>query len=156
MARIRTTPLGDINSAYWGKESRKMTIPTQAQYEANEFALYQKSIDYCNAQSVADKREAMADYSAKLQDGEGFANSVNNILAGNYGFWIGKVANEVASNERMNRCAWLAQHVALSDHNCPHRYAVKAWKALPAKQQAKITKAIQKEIDFHNENQEVE
>ena len=131
-----------------------MTIPTQAQYEANEFALYQKSIDYCNAQSVADKREAMADYSAKLQDGEWFANSVNNILAGNHGFWIHKVANEVAGNARMNRCAWLAQHVALSDHNCPQRYAVKAWKALPAKQQAKITKAIQTEIDCHNENRE--
>ena len=131
-----------------------MTIPTQAEYEANEFALYEKQIKQINAQPVAVKREAMADYTAKLNDAEWLANSVNLILAHNYGFWVGKIANEIAQNKRMNRCAWLAQHVALFDHNCPQSYAVKAWKALPKKQQVKVTKAIQAQIDWHNENRE--
>tara|TARA_R110000824_G_C15187886_1_gene674429 strand:+ start:536 stop:937 length:402 start_codon:yes stop_codon:yes gene_type:complete len=133
-----------------------MTIPTQAEYEANEFALYQRQIKQIDAQPVAVKREAMTEYTVKLNDAEWLANSVNLILAQNYGFWVGKIANEIAQNKRMNRCAWLAQHVALFDHNCPQSYAAKAWKALPKKQQSKVTKAIQAEIDCHNQNREAE
>lgn len=127
---------------------------TQAQYEANEFAYYQKQIKQIDAQTVAEKREGMADYSAKLNDVEWLASSVNLILAQNYGYWVGKVAGEVAQNKRMNQCAWFGLHVAMLDHNCPQRYAAKAWNELDPKQQAKATKAIQKEIDWHNENRE--
>jgi hypothetical protein len=138
------------------QKMNKTAIPTKAQYEARECAMYQQQVKRCEAQTVSEKREAMVDYSAKLNDAEWLANSVQNILAQNYGFWIGKIADEVAQNKRMNRCAWLAQHVALLDHDCPQRYAAKAWNALAPKQQAKVTEAIQKEINQHNENREAQ
>ena len=134
----------------------KTAIPTQAQYEARECAEYQQRIKRSEAQPVAEKREACEEYKAKLLDAEWFANSVQNILAQNYGFWVGKVAGEVAQNKRMNRGAWFGVHVALLDHNCPQRYAAKAWNALAPKQQTKVTEAIQIEIDQHNENREAQ
>lgn len=131
-------------------------IPTQEEYEARELATYQQQVKRCEAQTVSEKRAAYEEYKAKLQDAGWVANSVELILAQNYGFWVGKIANKVAQNKRMNRCAWLCLHVALLDHNCPQRYATKAWNELTPKQQAKVTEAIQKEIDQHNENREAQ
>jgi hypothetical protein len=132
----------------------KTATPTKAQYEAREFATYQQQVKRCEAQTVSEKREACEEYKAKLQDAEWFANSVQNILAQNYGFWVGKVANEVAQNKRMNRGAWFGVHVALLDHDCPQRYAAKAWHGLSKEQQAAATGAIMEKINEHNENRE--
>ena len=75
-----------------------MSIPTQAEYERAEQLRYCAQAQRCDAQPLADARSAQADYAERLHDPEWFARSVRLVLGGDYGWWIGKRAGEVAQN----------------------------------------------------------
>ena len=130
-----------------------MSIPTQAEYERAEQLRYCAQAQRCDAQPLADARSAQADYAERLRDPEWFARSVRLVLLGDYGWWIGKRAGEVAQNRRMNRCAWLAHQVALLDCDCPQLRAMAAWRALSPADQTKLTAAIGAEIDSYLDRQ---
>lgn len=129
-------------------------IPTQEEYERNEFRKYFAQIEAIEKAPLSERREAMAEYRERLADcPEVVADHIDWIFDGSYGWAHQKKALQVLRSPRMNRVSALSQMVAMFDHNCPAAFAMKAYKSLTPEQRVKADTLIRAEIEYRDKKE---
>ena len=125
-------------------------IPTQAEYEARERAMFQKQIQATVEAPLADRKESAKDWRETIE-AFGAGNYLKErtfwLLQGAYGFGSYQAAHDVARNKRVNRAAWFGQMIAALDHHCPPASAAAVFVSLPCDRQERINAAITTAIE---------
>ena len=120
-----------------------MAIPTQAEYESRERALFHKQLTGVKAdtESRAAFERALREDPALVVDRIGW------ILNGSYGYGSYVCALEVARNKRMNRPAWFTNTIAALEWGCDARNVAKIWHGMTPESQEKFNELVMAEID---------
>lgn len=129
---------------------------THAEYHANEIKRYQTDRSYRENATLAERKEAKADFAGLLADPESLAVRVEFLLNGSFGYAQQFYAKEIVGNLRMNRVAGIAQLVALWECSCPQREAIAAWKSLKPETRTAADAAIAGAIAEWEENRKAE
>ena len=104
------------------------------------------------AQADAKRKDQSPDDAARLLDAltvnlDHFAQSVEWLIAGNYGYAQQWEAWQILNAKRMNKPAALCQIVALLEYGVKEEKTRKVWRGLTDAQQFAVAKAMQRVID---------
>jgi hypothetical protein len=125
-----------------------MSVPTQAQYEADELDIARRDEERINREPLRDRRECQASYlDAMRTDPATVAERIAWLIEGNYGKGPQLLAARIVSNPRLNRVACLAQLVCVYEWRCPRVMGREAWKKLTKSQQATLARVIEVVIE---------
>ena len=118
-------------------------IPTQAQYEQNERALFNNQRNLVGLNFTRDERtENNREMFSHLCDNPALvAERIGWLIDGNYGYGAYQAWREIA-NSRMNKPAWLLQTIAALEWRVNARDLNKLWHKLSTDQQEKINHYI--------------
>ena len=120
----------------------------QQRYERDEYNRMVKHMNRLLSLPSYERLENSHDLIDSLKDVEHYINSVEHLLAGNYGYGPYKHIWDIVENHpQMNHVARVAKLVAAYEFNVGHYDAIKAYKKLTPKEQSTINNAIQKSID---------
>lgn len=132
-------------------------IPTQKQYEDREWRMFYEQIRLVESQSIAEKREAAAQYrTACIQYPERVGQEVRHLLAGNYQFAPLEKAKLIVASPSLNRVAELGQLAAALAWMVPSGYSRDVYKKITAEQQDKLNSEIQFALNEYVANEELE
>lgn len=135
-------------------DTESSAIPSREQYEQSELRLaYRHIADVANA-PLADRKEAQKTYAKALLDPAWLQERCEWLLNGDYGYGPMVMARRIAKNQRQNQTAALGQLIACFEWQCDERSARQAWKKLTKAQQVAANAAIQKAIDWNNEQED--
>ena len=125
-----------------------MSVPTQAQYEANELEIARRDEDRINREPLRDRKECQSSYlEAMRTDPATVAERIAWLIEGNYGKGPQLLAARIVANPRLNRVAGLAQLVGVYEWRCPRVMGRTAWKRLTKSQQATLASVIEVVIE---------
>lgn len=132
------------------------TIPTEAQYLANEQRKMLRRVADIENAPLADRREARKDWSEAIAAlPEMVAERVGWLLDGNYGK-AEQIEALACLKGRGNSVARLSLLIALFEWNCPNAFARAAWRSLSAEAKAKLDEAVRNEINRYKAEQEAQ
>jgi hypothetical protein len=114
-------------------------------YKANEARRLNAQLADVEGASLADRREARADFADLLTTPDILVVRVRWLFDGNYGFGAMMRAREIIAR-RGNQIAAISQLIAALECFCPAAFARQAHKDLSQAQQAAIDTAIASEI----------
>lgn len=101
-----------------------------------------------NRPPLTERQEARSEWLDALKNTpEIIAERVGWLLDGNYGYGSHIEAQNVATNKRMNRAAWMGITIAALEWQCPSNFARSAWNKLTPEEQKAVNDAIMAEID---------
>lgn len=121
----------------------RSSIPGQAEYERRELAEAHRKLEEVQRASLADRKEAQADFIVAMRDPALIAERIGWLLGGSYGYGPGLLAKRVLASPRMNRSAALTHMIGAFEWQCPEVMAAAGWKKLSASEQAKLESAVQ-------------
>lgn len=123
---------------------RSAGIPSQAEYERRELSEARKRIQEIERASLADRKEAAAEFLGAMQAyPQLVAERVGWLLAGNYGYGPMLLAKRILGSPRMNRSAALTQLAGAFEWQSPEAMTRASWKKLTRAQQAALERAVQ-------------
>lgn len=126
----------------------KNTIPTQAEYEANEARRFLNRKSQIENSPWNERHEAQGEYYAAMRTSpELVAERVEWLFNGSYGFHECKLASAIKANPRCNRVAQISQLIALVEWQCTAEDACKAWLSLSPAEKQRIDEAVEKAMD---------
>lgn len=124
------------------------TIPTQAQYHANEMSRLARHLQQIENAPLLDRKEARKDWAEALQKyPDLITQRLGWLFNGSYGYGAMVRAREIAGNKRANRAAALGLLIAALEWQCPADFARSEFRKLPAEQQEALNAAIIKAAD---------
>ena len=125
-------------------------IPTQAEYEKREFALFQDQISRANSGTFHDRKTAAEHFkTALIFDPALVIERIGWLLDGNYGFGSYAKANENLLRPRVDIHAWLITTIAALEWMSPLGMSKKIWNALNKRDHAQLVKSIDVLIKEH-------
>jgi hypothetical protein len=124
--------------------SKKTSIPSQAEYEANERRMASRRVREVEGAPLGERKEAAVEFLDCMKNSPGLvAERIEWMLAGKYGYGVMLLAKEILGNPRMNRLAALTHMIAVHEWMCPQAMAIAAWKKLSSTEKARLDKAIE-------------
>lgn len=124
--------------------------PSKAEYEMRELRTFATELRALDRAPLNERKEAAAEfYDAMAHDPHLVAERVGWLLDGNFGYGAYVQANRVARNPRMNRQAWLVQHVGALEWQVPLRMVPAAWKKLTVQQKMKLDQHVTAVLNSH-------
>lgn len=134
------------------RKNRADGIPTQAEYERRERAIFANDLRQVERDWKTTPRDERAKEEETLRsvmadDPSLFAERTGWLLDGTYGAGARQQALAVAENKRMNRQAWFSHTIAALDFRVPLDGATRAWGRLTTEQQRALDRAITRAIE---------
>jgi len=115
---------------------------TATDYDRREKSDTLKEIGALAKGSLADRREAKADYTGLMADLGHYTRTLDWMLGGDYGHGAYLLVRECLANKRMNRAAYLGVLVAALEARCPDREARAAYTGLSAEVRGNLDAAV--------------
>ncbi len=123
-------------------------IPTEKEYAEREAREHYRAVLEVERAPLADRQEARRDYlHAMVETPDVVAQRIWWLLTGVYGYGAQQAALGVLRDGTRNKPAAIGAMIAALEWRCPSRFAAQAFAELNKRQQAKVTKLVQGEID---------
>lgn len=124
-------------------------------YEITEISRFRKELTETEKSSLADRKAGKADLIEMLTtDLAQWEKRVEFLLDGDYGY--GALASYNRCTKRMNRRAWLFNHIAVIEYKTSFKYACDVWHGLDTDLQASINVILDELIKEHDAKREEE
>lgn len=133
------------------RSALRNNIPSQAEYEMNEYRLYRKQVDEVEKNwktaSRADKAKDIERFVDGIKSGT-VAERIGWLINGSYGKGSYDQTWQVIGRPRMNREAWLVQTIGALEYRLPATVVIAEWKKLTAAEKKKLDTAVKGEIKY--------
>jgi hypothetical protein len=128
-------------------------MSTQKEYHDRELRAFANQVTAAERLPRADKAENRAALiECWIQNPAIFAERINWVLNGSYGYGTMVKAIQIADNKRLNRTAGLSQLTALAEWNVTADNSRKAYLTLTTEQRATLDALVQGEIKHFDAN----
>ena len=128
-------------------ERRAVVSRELQEYEHREVMSFLNDLRKVEKAPLRDRKEDVQTFTEILHSNPEFvAESVGDILSGNYGHGAKLKAQQVAHSPRMNQAAALVQWAAALNWRVPQRMAIAAWKTLSQAQRKQLDALVKREI----------
>jgi hypothetical protein len=129
-----------------------MGIPSQAEYERREHALFHQQLKNVEKAPLSERKENAEEFADALKHRpRTVVERIGWLLNGSYGVGSYEAANKIAKNTRMNAGAWLTTTIAAIEWGTPQRMAIAAWKKLTPVEQNHLRRMIEDAVHNHFE-----
>ena len=119
----------------------------ETEYRVYERRMMAQRIKEIENQSLADKKEAAADFEQIITAApHTIIERISWILGGSYGWAEAEAAHRILAGSRNNKRAALLRMVAIHEWGCATYWITKIWKSLPKQGQQAINEMIDEEI----------